>query len=136
MEPNFVARNPDFEAVVRESFARQPMMTTLGAGLVRVARGGRQAADEAAKVEDTADGGPGAGDEGQQGQEDEDRPVGVAARGKDRVVHGPEPVLRSEDGIVRDESAQGSQSEEPQAFEGRTRGEAVAGHPGKIRDTA
>ena len=39
MEPNFVARNPDFEAVVRESFARQPMMTTLGAGLVRVAPG-------------------------------------------------------------------------------------------------
>lgn len=39
MEPNFPARNPDFETVVRESFARQPMMSTLGAELVHVAPG-------------------------------------------------------------------------------------------------
>lgn len=39
MNSNFPARNPDFEAVVRESFARQPMMSTLGAELVRVAPG-------------------------------------------------------------------------------------------------
>ncbi|RAP42504.1 phenylacetic acid degradation protein [Rhodovulum viride] len=32
-------RNPDFEAIVRESFARQAMMSTLGAGLVSVAPG-------------------------------------------------------------------------------------------------
>lgn len=39
MDSNFPARNPDFEAVVRESFARQPMMSTLGAELVHVAPG-------------------------------------------------------------------------------------------------
>ena len=32
-------RNPDFEAVVRESFSRQTMMATLGASLTRVCPG-------------------------------------------------------------------------------------------------
>lgn len=35
----FAARNPDFERVVRESFACQPMMETLGARLTRVEAG-------------------------------------------------------------------------------------------------
>lgn len=35
----FVAKNPDFEAVVRDSFARQTMMATLGARLVHLAPG-------------------------------------------------------------------------------------------------
>lgn len=34
-----VASNPDFESVVRASFARQPLMATLGARLERVAPG-------------------------------------------------------------------------------------------------
>jgi uncharacterized protein (TIGR00369 family) len=34
-----VPSNPDFEAVVRESFARQSMMQTLGASLAKVAPG-------------------------------------------------------------------------------------------------
>ncbi|HUF35864.1 MAG TPA: hypothetical protein VMN37_07935 [Gemmatimonadales bacterium] len=32
-------QNPDFEAVVRESFGRQSLMATLGASLARVAAG-------------------------------------------------------------------------------------------------
>jgi uncharacterized protein (TIGR00369 family) len=35
----FAARNPDYESVVRDSFARQPLMTTLGARLVEVQPG-------------------------------------------------------------------------------------------------
>ena len=38
-EPAFVAADPRFESKVRESFARQRMMSTLGARLVRVAPG-------------------------------------------------------------------------------------------------
>jgi uncharacterized protein (TIGR00369 family) len=34
-----IPANPEFEAMVRDSFARQPMMTTLGAQLTRVAPG-------------------------------------------------------------------------------------------------
>lgn len=37
--PNRTVLNPDFEAAVRHSFSRQPMMATLGATLVRVAPG-------------------------------------------------------------------------------------------------
>ena len=36
---NWIARNPDFEAMVRESFARQTLMATLGASVARVAPG-------------------------------------------------------------------------------------------------
>jgi uncharacterized protein (TIGR00369 family) len=36
---DWTARNSDFEAVVRDSFARQPAMATLGATLARVAPG-------------------------------------------------------------------------------------------------
>lgn len=33
------AKNPDFESIVRESFSRQPMMTSLGARLTKVEPG-------------------------------------------------------------------------------------------------
>lgn len=36
---DFIARDPDYERRVRESFARQPAMETLGARLARVAPG-------------------------------------------------------------------------------------------------
>ena len=36
---DFVARDPQFEARVRDSFARQKLMATIGAELVRVAPG-------------------------------------------------------------------------------------------------
>lgn len=39
MPESFVARNPEFEAVVRASFARQAMMATLGARLTLVEAG-------------------------------------------------------------------------------------------------
>ncbi len=39
MPSQFEPKNPDFELVVRESFARQAHMETLGASLVRVAPG-------------------------------------------------------------------------------------------------
>jgi uncharacterized protein (TIGR00369 family) len=39
MTTPFSARNPNFEAVVRESFTRQPMMATLGARLTLVEPG-------------------------------------------------------------------------------------------------
>lgn len=39
MPSQFEPKNPDFEPVVRESFARQAHMETLGASLVRVAPG-------------------------------------------------------------------------------------------------
>lgn len=39
MDSTFVARNPDFERLTRESFARQSLMSTLGAELVRVVPG-------------------------------------------------------------------------------------------------
>jgi uncharacterized protein (TIGR00369 family) len=35
----FLPANPEFEAVVRESFSRQTMMASLGAGIVRIAPG-------------------------------------------------------------------------------------------------
>ena len=39
MSKPLLARNPEFETAVRESFSRQPMMTTLGARLTLVASG-------------------------------------------------------------------------------------------------
>jgi uncharacterized protein (TIGR00369 family) len=39
MGQSFSAKNPAFEATVRDSFARQAMMSTIGARLVRVAAG-------------------------------------------------------------------------------------------------
>lgn len=39
MPTTFAPRNPDYEAVVRESFSRQAMMTTLGAAITHVAPG-------------------------------------------------------------------------------------------------
>jgi uncharacterized protein (TIGR00369 family) len=39
MSARFSPRNPAYEAVVRESFARQTMMTTLGASICHVAPG-------------------------------------------------------------------------------------------------
>jgi len=39
MPPVHSPRNPDYEAVVRESFARQAMMTTLGARISRIGPG-------------------------------------------------------------------------------------------------
>ena len=39
MSEELTARNPNFESVVRESFARQPMMTSLGARLTVVEPG-------------------------------------------------------------------------------------------------
>jgi hydroxyacyl-ACP dehydratase HTD2-like protein with hotdog domain len=39
MSKPMLARNPEFETVVRESFSRQAMMTTLGASLTLVEPG-------------------------------------------------------------------------------------------------
>jgi uncharacterized protein (TIGR00369 family) len=36
---NHTTRNPDYEAAIRDGFARQPLMATLGATLARIAPG-------------------------------------------------------------------------------------------------